>query len=148
MMVTIMFLLAATLLVVCLIQFAALLEYKTMADDEHAYAMELQAELASRTKHLHERLEAKSTAESILLVELDEVREEAERLTGELAIAKLSLKNAQNQFEEQSQITLQVENERDDYKDMLRAIAHIFAYERDLIQEVLKECDDFEAQSG
>jgi chromosome segregation ATPase len=148
MMVTIMFLLAATLLVVCLIQFAALLEYKKMADDEHAYAMELQAELASRTKHLHERLEAKSTAESILLVELDEVREEAERLTGELAIAKLSLKNAQNQVADHVETTGRAIADREEYRVMLRNIAHIFANEGVLLQEVLKEWADLESQSG
>jgi chromosome segregation ATPase len=148
MMVTFMFLLAATLLVICLLEFAALLEYKTMADNEHAYAMELQAELASRTKHLHERLEAKSTAESILLVELDEVREEAERLTGELAIAKLSLKNAQNQVADHVETTGRAIADREEYRVMLKNIVHIFANEGVLLQEVLKEWADFEAQSG
>jgi chromosome segregation ATPase len=83
-----------------------------------------------------------------LLVELDEVREEAERLTGELAIAKLSLKNAQNQVAEHVETTGRAIADREEYRDMLRNIVHIFANEGVLLQEVLKEWADFEAQGG
>ena len=143
-MIEVLGMIAAVLLVLCLLLIAAVLWYQAMFNE----ASEKIAELERLADTIEKQ--TKQNADTMLEAKRQHVQavEEITRLTGELAVAKLSIKNAQNQFDGQTQITLQVENERDDYRDMLKNIAHIFANEKYLLQEVLKEWEDFEAQGG
>ena len=138
-------------MVLCLLLIAAVLGYKAQLAEAKQDVKHLDKKL-SRLLNAWQAVEHQADENATKALEANkkyaEAVEEITRLTGELAVAKLSIKNAQNQFDGQAQITLQVENERDDYRDMLKNIAHIFANEKHLIQEVLKEWQDFEAQGG
>lgn len=148
-MVTLMFGIAATLLVVCLIQCAALLNAKSMLDNANKDIDSLErfakrregriAELDTLASQVNETIET-------ITKQRDDAIEEVTRISCELAVAKLSLKNAQDQVAEHVAMTGRAVDDREEYRDMLKNIAHIFANERDLLDEVLKEWKELEQE--
>ena len=140
-MIEILGMVSAVLLVLCLLLIAAVLGYKAMLNEASEKLTELER-LADTIEK-----QTKQNADKLLEAKRQHVQavEEITRLTGELAVAKLSIKNAHNQVAEHLERLSQAIADREEYKDMLTAIAHIFAYERDLIASVIKEHNDFEA---
>lgn len=143
-MIEVLVMVSAVLLVLCLLLIAAVLGYQAMFNE----ASEKIAELERLADTIEKQ--AKQNADRLLEAKRQHVQavEEITRLTGELTVAKLSIKNAQNQVAEHVERLSQTIADRDEYKDMLKNIAHIFANEYYLLQKVLKEWQDFEAQGG
>jgi len=141
-MVEILGIVAAVLLVLCLLLISSVLGYRAMLTEATADLKECE--------RLCDVIERQTSDNAAKLQEttsrMIEAIEENTRLTGELAVAKLSLKNCQNQHAEMVKLFGQVKEERDDRKDMLRRIAHIFTVERNLINEKLREWQECEAQ--
>ena len=142
---------AAVLLVLCLLLIAAVLGYQAQLAEARQDVEHLDKKL-SRLMKGWQAVEHQADENATKALEANkkyaEAVEEITRLTGELAVAKLSIKNAQNQVAEHVERLSQAVEDRDEYKDMLKDIAHIFANKNYLLQEVLKEWEDFEAQGG
>jgi chromosome segregation ATPase len=164
MMTTLMFLLAATLLVVCLLEFAAILGLRSMVEDS-AGTIEATRKSLDTYKLRHERmaelLAVKTTEYEAAVQRLDESREEASRATRELEVAKLSLKNAQEQFAEQLDCELAIAKlslknardqvadhvattgraiaDREEYRDALKDVARRLLYAGDVLDDVKNE---------
>jgi len=123
-MVEILGIVAAVLLVLCLLLISSVLGYRAMLK-------EAEQEIENWFK-LAKQIEKQTEENTASLHEANEQRIEAieanTRLTGELAVAKLA------------------KEERNEYKKMLKGIANFFAYERDSIEGVLRKHGDFEAQ--
>lgn len=143
-MIEILGLVAVVLLVLCLLLIATALRYQAMFNEasEKLTDIELLADTIEK--------QAKQNADTLLEAKRQHVQavEEITRLTGELAVARLSIKNAQNQVAEHVETCGRAIADREEYRGMLKDIAHIFANEKYLLQEVLKEWEDFEAQGG
>ena len=141
----------AVLLVLCLLLIAAVLGYKAQLAEAKQDVKHLDKEL-SRLAKMWQAVEHQADENATKALEANkkyaEAVEEITRLTGELAVAKLSIKNAQNQVAEHVETCGRAIADREEYRGMLKDIAHIFANEKYLLQEVLKERQDFEAQGG
>jgi len=120
-MVEILGIVAAVLLVLCLLLISSVLGYRAMLTEATADLKECE--------RLCDVIERQTSNNAAKLQEttsrMIEAIEENTRLTGELAVAKLA------------------KEERNEYKKMLKGIANFFAYERDSIEGVLRKHGDF-----
>jgi peptidoglycan hydrolase CwlO-like protein len=134
-----MFLLAATLLVVCLLLFGALLGARSMLDNAKA-EIESLGRFAKRCERRIAELDklASQVSETIetLTKQRDNAIEEMTRLTCELEVAKLSLRNAQDQFAEQVEANKRLRDDRHEYRSMLVSIAAVLVDQVDLLHQV------------
>ena len=140
-MTTLMFLLAATLLVICLLEFSAILGLRQMVEDVEGTFDAARKSLDNyklRHEHMAERAAANTAALEAAAQRLDESRDEVKRISCELEVCKLSLRNAQNQFAEQVEANNRLRDNRHEFREMLVSIAEVLIDQGELLDQVQK----------
>ena len=142
MMTTLMFLLAATLLVVCLLLLGALLGARSMLENANADTESIGRLVdvcQSRTDKLEALADQLNETIETLTKQRDDAIEEMTRITCELAVAKLSLKNARDQVADHVATTGRAIADREEYRDALKDVARRLLYTGDVLDEVMSE---------
>lgn len=133
-MTALLFGLAAILLIICLVQGAAILGLRSMlqsANDDLVSLGRLVDVCQERTDKLDALADKVSETIETLTQQRDKAVDDATRLAKGLGEVTASLQKAQNQYYE-------ARDQRDEYKEMLCDIARHFVLERDLLDEVTK----------
>ena len=141
-MVTLMFAVAATLLVICLIQFAAILGLRSMLENANADIESLGRLVdvcQSRTDKLEALADQVNETIKTITKQRDDAIEEVTRISCEIEVAKLSLKNSQDQFAEQLDLLCEAKADREDYLEALKDIARRLLYADDVLEDVMRE---------
>lgn len=127
-----MFLLAAALLIICMLQFTAILGLRQMLKDANSAIEKWKLDSDMCRNKCDRDREAIET----ITKQRDNHIEEMTRLTLALELCQLSLRNAENQFEEQVEANKRLQDSYYEYRSMLASIAAVLVDEKNLLDQV------------